>query len=260
MNIKHRTKNNKQRNRDVYLSVVIPAYNEIENLKLGVLEAVYKYLSKQVYSWELLLINDASTDKTLNFLIKFANKKPQVRVLNESHRGKGGTVIAGVLAAKGEIVLFTDMDQATPIDQIEKLLPHFKHDDIVIGSRSGREGAPLVRKAMASGFSILRTLILRLPYKDTQCGFKAFKYDAAKKIFERLRIYKEKSDKGASVNAGFDLEILYVARKMGFSVEEVSVEWHHKGTERVSAIRDSWQAFLDLLRVRVNALKGQYKV
>ncbi len=128
----------------------------------------------------------------------------------------------------------------------------------------GREGAPLIRKIMALGFSFLRLLILRLPFKDTQCGFKAFKNEVAQKTFHRLRIFDEKrKESGAAVTAGFDLEVLYVARKLGYKIAEVSVDWHDKGERGDSAvapIKDSISGLRDLLMVRLNALQGKYGV
>lgn len=245
-----------------HLSVVIPAYNEHGNLERGVLASVWDYLKGQDYSWEVLIVDDGSTDDTADLAESFAKTHNGFRVLKEPHRGKGGTVIAGVLAAKGEIILFTDMDQATPINQIEKLMPKFKQEsDIVIGSRTGREGAPLMRKIMAYGFVFLRTVILRLPYKDTQCGFKAFKREAAKKIFKRMKIFNEKTrTSGASVTAGFDLEILYIARKLKLKVTEVPVEWHHQEGTKVNPIKDSWEGLRDLMRVRINAFLRRYSL
>ena len=147
-----------------FLSVVIPAYNEMYNLRTGVLDSVYDYLADQNYSWEILFVDDGSTDNTAKIAEDFAKKHRNFTVYKEPHRGKAGTVTAGLLKAKGEIILFTDTDQATPIDQIEKVLPKFeKGYDVVIGSRHGREGAPIVRKIMATGFSFLRLLVLRLP-------------------------------------------------------------------------------------------------
>ncbi|MEK7061155.1 MAG: dolichyl-phosphate beta-glucosyltransferase [Patescibacteria group bacterium] len=244
------------------LSVVIPAYNEEKTIKNSSLDDVWSYLSKQKYNWEVVVVDDASTDKTLALSTEFAKNHKGIRVLAESHRGKGGSVIAGMLKASGDIILFADMDQATPINQIEKLLPEFNEGfDIAIGSRSGRKGAPIIRKAMAYGFSVIRTLVLRLPFKDTQCGFKAFKKDAAKNIFNKMMVVKEKTLKGgASVSAGFDLEVLYIARKLGYKVAEVPVEWHHKETERINPIKDSYEGLRDLLKVRINALQGKYKV
>lgn len=246
----------------VYLSVVIPAYNEEHNIRTGSLASIYEYLSEQSYSWEAIVVDDGSYDTTASLAEEFAKKHPGFRLMREPHRGKGGTVIAGILSAGGEVVLFADMDQATPINQIKSLLPKFKEGyDIVIGSRKGREGAPLVRKAMAYGFSLLRLLVLRLPYKDTQCGFKAFTKSAARKIFKRMKIFSEKvRASGSSVSAGFDLEILYLARKLKLRVKEVPVIWHHQEGTKVNPIKDSWEGFRDLLRVRINAVLGRYKV
>jgi dolichyl-phosphate beta-glucosyltransferase len=245
----------------IFLSVVIPAYNEERNIGKGVLNPVGEYLNKQDYSWEMLLVDDGSTDNTLDGFYKYEQKNKNVRVLPEPHRGKGGTVIAGMLKAKGEIVLFTDLDQATPLPEIEKFISEFKEGyDVVIGSRLGRKGAPIIRKLMAWGFSLLRTIILRLPFKDTQCGFKAFKNEAAQKIFSKMKIYNDKVVAGAAVTAGFDLELLYIARKLGLKVKEVEVTWLHQETEKINPIKDSLDALTDLLRVRVNALQGKYKI
>lgn len=245
-----------------FLSVVIPAYNEEHNLRSGVMGAVYDYLKNQDYSWEVLVVDDGSTDSTLELIKKTLPRHPGFKVLAEPHRGKGGTVIAGMLEAKGENILFTDMDQATPLDQLENLLPKLGQGyDIVIGSRTGREGAPIIRQIMARGFSLLRAIVLQLPYKDTQCGFKLFKREAARKIFEKMKVFNDKKlTQGAAVTAGFDLEILYLAKKLKFRVAEVPVLWHHKEGTRVNPIKDSWDGLRDLVKVRINALTGKYKV
>ncbi len=234
---------------DKFLSVVIPAYNESKNIDKGVLKPVSEYLGKQDYSWEILLVDDCSTDNTLDSFYKYEQKNKNVRVLAEPHRGKGGTVIAGMLKAKGEIVLFTDLDQATPLPEIEKFIPEFQEGyDVVIGSRSGRKGAPLIRKLMAWGFSLLRTIILRLPYKDTQCGFKLFKKDAAKKIFTKQTI----------AGFGFDVELLYLARKYGHSIKELPVSWKNDPSSKVNVIRDSFRMLSDLIKIRINNLRNKY--
>lgn len=245
------------------LSVVIPAYNEEGSIKGGSLEEVWKFLIKQKYDWEVIVVDDASTDKTLSLLEEFAKTHKGIKVLPEPHRGKGGSVIVGILKAAGDIVVFTDMDQATPIEEFEKFIPKFGEGyDIVIGSRTGRKGAPIIRKLMAYGFTILRTIILRLPYKDTQCGFKAFKKEASEKIFKRMKVFTpiKSGFNERGVTAGFDLEVLYLARKLKFRVAEVPVNWHHKETERINPIKDSFEGLRDLLKVRINALEGKYKV
>lgn len=245
-----------------FLSIVIPSYNEENNIRTGSLSGMVDYLNDQEYTWEILVVDDGSTDKTLEVAQKFAKNHRNIRVLNEPHRGKGGTVIAGMLQAKGQIIIFDDMDQATPIDQLEKVLPRFNDGyDVVIGSRAGREGAPLIRKTMAFGFALLRNIILQLPYKDTQCGFKAFTKQASQKIFKNLQIFNQKQlTQGASVSAGFDLEILYIARKLKLKVCEVPVVWHHKEGTKVNPIKDSWEGLRDLLKVRINAFQGKYNV
>ncbi len=172
-----------------FLSVVIPAYNEAINLKRGVLDSVNDYLIEQNFKWEVLILDDGSKDKTIEIATTFAKKHKGFNVFSEPHRGKGGTVIAGMKKASGDYVLFTDMDQSTPIDQFDKFKPKIKEKfDVVIGSRSGRPGQSIIRKIMAYGFATLRTLILRLPFKDTQCGFKLFSKSAAKTIFNKMEV------------------------------------------------------------------------
>jgi len=245
----------------IYLSVVIPAYNEVHNIKSGALKEVYDYLKAQDYSWEILIVDDGSTDDTALLASSFSQKHAGVRLMKEPHRGKGGTVIAGMLTAKGKYVLFTDMDQATPIDQIERFLPKFKEGyDVVIGSRAGREGAPLIRKLTAIGFALFRAVILRLPYKDTQAGFKAFKKEAAEAIFSKMKNLLEKREEGSSLSAGFDTEMLYLARKMKFRTAEVPIKWHYKEGTKKNIIKESWIGFKGVIAVRLKALMGYYKL
>jgi len=243
------------------LSVVIPAYNEAESIRHGSLQKVWDYMKKQTYSWEVLIVDDGSTDKTVELAKRNIKDKKGFRVLEEPHRGKGGTVIAGSMAAKGEIVLFSDMDQSTPITHIADFLPEFDSGaDVVIGKRTGRKGAPLVRKLMALGFAMIRTVVLRLPFADTQCGFKAFRRGAARKVFGKMRVFLERTNvKGASVQAGFDIELLYIARKIGYKIVDVPVSWDYGERRQVSAVKDSLDALKDILRIRVNALSGKYK-
>ncbi len=243
------------------LSVVIPAYKEIENLKSGVLDEVDNYLKEVDYSYEVLIVDDGSPDETAKVAEEMSKGKKGFTVIKNPHGGKALTVISGMQKTQGEISVFTDMDQATPIDQIERFFPKFEEGyDIVIGQRTQRKGAPLVRKLAAFVFSLLRGIILGLPFKDTQCGFKAFNQKAIKEVFPEMeKIWKDKVSKGAAVNAGFDVEMLFLARKKGFRIAEVPVEWRHVGTERVQLVKDAIEAIKDMLRIRSNDLQGRYK-
>ena len=245
---------------NIKLSVVIPAYNEERNLKKGVLGEVLNYLKKVDYNWEVIIVDDGSKDNTKEIIKKFIAENSNFKLIENSHGGKANAVMTGMMAANGEIILFTDMDQATPIDQLDKFLPKFEEGfDLVIGSRIGRKGAPLIRKLAAWGFSILRGLILGLPFKDTQCGFKAFN----KKVLEKI-IPKIKGEwgvvhfKGGAVNAGFDVELLYLAKKYRFKIAEIGVEWNYVDTERVQVIKDALAAIYDMFRIKINDFSGKY--
>lgn len=245
------------------LSVILPAYNESDNLKRGVLSSISDYLEKNVKSHEVIIVDDGSSDNSIKLIEEFIKDKKNFRLIKNNHGGKAIAVMTGLLESTGEIGLFADMDQATPISEIEKLLPYFeKNYDIVIGSRKGRQGAPVIRKLMAFGFSLIRTIILGLPYKDTQCGFKAFNRRSINLIFPVLkaRWHKHLQKKGAAVNAAFDVETLFIAKKIGFKIKEVQVEWHHVGTERVQVIRDSFDAIIDILKIRINDILGRYQL
>ena len=251
-------------NNEPFLSVVIPAYNEEINLKRGVLDSVNDYLVEQKFSWEVLVVDDGSKDGTVEFVKNFAQKHKGFSVFVEPHRGKGGTIVAGMKRATGKYVLFTDMDQSTSMDQFEKIKPKLSEGfNVVIGERSGRPGQSIIRKTMAYGFATLRTIVLRLPFKDTQCGFKLFERKAAYEIFSRMEVFgkKNKGNIGGSVTAGFDLEVLYIARKLKLKIAEVPVEWYEYGERKeVSPIKDSWEGLRDLLKVRLNALQGKYRI
>ena len=242
------------------LSVIIPAYNEAKNIGNGSLEEVYEYLKRQTYPWEVLIVDDGSSDNTISLVAKQIKDKAGFRLMENSHGGKAITVMTGLLSSCGEVAVFTDMDQATPLNQIEKLIPKFEEGfDVVIGSREGRKGAPLVRKLMALGFSLLRSLILGLPFPDTQCGFKAFNRKAIEEVFpELLKRWEGMKARKAAVNAGFDVETLFLARKKGLKIAEVLVDWRHVGSERVQAINDSIEALHDVLRIKVDDLRGKY--
>lgn len=246
------------------LSVVIPSYNEMANLQKGTLDKVLTYLSRQKYDYEVIVVDDGSTDGSREFVQKFAGENKKIMLIEGKHSGKAGAVTTGVLSAKGDYILFTDMDQATPIEEIEKLLPEIEDGfDVVIGSRQGqRKGAPFTRKVMAKGMIVLRSTIVGIPeIKDTQCGFKLFKKNAARDIFKRVEKVHGgfRAIHGSSVTAGFDIEVLFVAESMGYKIKEVPVTWLYVETRRVSPIKDSIDGLIDLFRIRKNILKGAYR-
>lgn len=242
------------------LSVVIPAYNEEINLKKGVLDDVAVYLDNLKIDFEVIVVDDGSSDSSVELIKKNISKKKNFSLIQNSHGGKASAVMTGMLKTSGEIVLFTDMDQATPINQIEKFIPKFEEGaDVVIGSRHGRKGAPIFRKLAAWVFSFLRGIILGLPFADTQCGFKAFSKRAVDKIIPKIKNeWGVVHFKGGAVNAGFDVEILYLAKKYDFKIAEVNVEWNYVDTERVQVIKDALAAIYDMLRIRWNDLMGKY--
>lgn len=246
-----------------FLSVVIPAYNEETNIRLGAFEKVAQYLNGQSYSWEVIVVDDGSTDRTAVLTKEFIGQNNHFSLVNNPHQGKAATVMTGMMKANGEIVLFSDLDQATPLKEVEKILPWFKKGyDVVIGSRQAkREGAPLLRQFMARGFMLLRTIVLGLKgISDTQCGFKAFRQPVAQEIFHHLSLYgKQKTVSGAMVTAGFDIEVLFLAKILGYKIKEIPVEWHYVETRRVNPIKDSWEGLMDIIHIRINAWKGVYR-
>lgn len=246
-----------------FLSVIIPAYNEQDNFAAGALEKVARYLAQRKYSYEVIIVDDGSTDGSIPSIQKFVDQKPHWRLIKNPHLGKAQTVATGIMAATGERVLFTDFDQATPLSEVEKLLPFIKKNyHIVIGSRevkgSKREKEPWYRHFMGRGFNLLVSLIALRGIHDTQCGFKLFKANAAQDIFSKLVVYSQKPEKTAFTGA-FDVEVLYLAQKQKLRIAEVPVHWKHIKTSRVNPLKDSLRMFVDLLRIRLTDMVGGYQ-
>lgn len=248
--------------RGVYLSVVIPCFDEMANLQKGVLEKVKSYLEKKKFDYEVIVVDDGSGDGSTKFVEDFVRNNKKFRLIKNVHSGKAGSVTRGMLSAKGDFVLFTDMDQATPIEELDKLLPFVKSYDVVIGSRSAnRKGAPWTRILMAKGMMTLRTLLIGFKnIKDTQCGFKLFSKRAAHEIFTKIsKLHKgyEAID-GSNVAAGFDVELLFLANLNKYKIKEVPVNWLFVETRRVSPISDSIEGLRSLLVIKKNAVMGRY--
>lgn len=248
----------------IFLSVIIPCFNEEKNIRSGVLNRVWVYLKDKDFSWEVIIVDDGSDDKSKIMIEDFIKTKKGFRLVKNSHQGKARTVMTGVLKANGQYILFTDLDQATPISESEKLLKYLNHGyQIVIGSRNSRRaGAPLLRSLMGPVFALIRRGLIGLKeIKDTQCGFKAFENRSAKKLFKKLKLYgyTNQATHGSNVTAGFDVELLFIAKKMGYKIKEVPVSWHYVETRRVNPVIDSFQGLIDILRIKFNDLQGKYR-
>lgn len=247
----------------IKLSIVIPNFNEKENLDRGVLEEVYTYLKKVSYDYEVIISDDGSTDGSREIAEAFSRSHSGFRVLPNPHGGKAKAVYAGIKAAKGEIVLFTDMDQSTPLKEVEKLLPWFDEGyTVVFGSRGkARANFPWYRQLTSWGFRFVRGLFLLRDVVDTQCGFKAFNTAVAKKIFPMLSVMSDKKvSKGWSVSA-FDVELLFLAEKFGQKLKEIDVEWKDEDTSTGKDkrfIKESTDMLKQILGVKINDLKGMY--
>ncbi len=251
-----------------YLSVVIPCYNEEKNLRRGVLNEVYGYLSRQDYEWEVIIVNDESTDASRELVERFVETKPDFSLFDIPHGGKPAAVWAGVQEACGDIVLFTDMDQSTPIDELDALLPWYGRGyDVVIGSRGiEREGFSILRRLGSFVFRTFRRLVLLPHISDTQCGFKSCRREAALEVFPQLEFFRQQDrPKGWKVSA-YDVELLHLFEKAGYSSKEVEVEWRNRDEsdtkdqtgELMRYLRESVEMTREVARVRLNELRGLY--
>jgi dolichyl-phosphate beta-glucosyltransferase len=240
--------------KNITYSIVIPAYNEGERLG-ATLEKVLGYVRAQGWNAEVIVVNDGSRDNTAELVRGLAQRDPLLRLVeNPGNRGKGYSVRHGMLNARGEVVVFSDADLSSPIEEMPKLLAALAAGaDIAIGSRwlqaelqTRRQSRH--RQLFGRVFNLLLRIILGLRFKDTQCGFKAFTRRAAQTILPLQRIERW----------GFDPEILFLARKFGFRVEEVAVHWGHSGDTRIHPLLDGARMFWEMLRIRWYDLTGKY--
>jgi len=239
---------------DMTYSIVIPAYNEGERLA-PTLEKVLAYVRQQGWDAEVIVVNDGSRDNTAELVRSFAAKDSMVRLVeNPGNRGKGYAVRNGILNSRGDIVVFSDADLSSPIEEMPKLLAALAAGaDIAIGSRwlqaeLQTQRQSLHRQLFGRVFNLLLRMILGLRFKDTQCGFKAFTRRAAQAILPLQRIERW----------GFDPEILFLARKFGFRVEEVAVCWGHSGDTRIHPVLHGARMFQEMVRIRWYDLTGKY--
>jgi dolichyl-phosphate beta-glucosyltransferase len=236
----------------LYLSLVIPAYNEAGRIADS-LKKAGDYLSRQGYDWEVLLVDDGSADDTA---ARAETALPGIRILSYTpNRGKGHAVRTGMMAAKGDYRVFYDADASTPIEELEKLWPRFEDGaDMVIGSRSLPDSRVEVRQAwyrqtMGRVFNLFLRMAGLTHFPDTQCGFKGFTAHACEVVFPRQTIERY----------SFDAEILYIAQRHGLRIDQVPIRWVNCPHTRLNAATDSLRMFLDLLAIRTRAFLGRYR-
>ena len=246
---------------NIFLSIIIPQYNELSNLKKGLLHDAFGYLEKQDFTYEVLIVDDGSTDGSLNYLKENYSNKEFLKIIEAEHGGKPVAINRGIEESTGEYILFTDMDQSTPLSELDKLLPFIAENHAVIGSRGGkRNSATISRKIAGFLFSSFRKLFLLRQIDDTQCGFKIFRAEILKETFPELNALKVKYVEGWSVSA-FDVELLYLIQKKGGKIKEIRVKWNDEdvsGTKNRKFLSESGDMLKQILLVVWREMKGEY--
>lgn len=236
------------------LSIIIPSYNEELRLPPS-LQQIAAYITNSGRATEVIVVDDGSKDKTAAVAESFRKQIPSLRVVsNGENRGKGYSVRHGMQEAHGDVVLFTDADLSAPIEEADKLIAALRDCDVAIGSRALDRSLISVhesgfREFAGIVFNKIVRIVLWLPFVDTQCGFKAFRRERCKIIFDQQRIER----------FGFDPELLYLSRHHGLKSAEIPVRWAHSPATKVNMLRDSVQMFLDVFTIRWNALLGRYR-
>lgn len=236
----------------IFLSVIIPVFNEEKRIRR--LNQIISYLNKQKFSWEVIVVNDGSTDKT-NSILKLLKKRLRFNLFSYSpNKGKGFAVKTGMLKATGDYCLFLDVDLSTPIEELEKFLPHLRKHGILIGSRKLKSSTlatrqPVLREYLGKVFTLLSQYILKMRVSDFTCGFKIFSKKSVEQIFTRQRIYRW----------GFDSEILYIGKIKKHSIKEIPVYWENDPRTKVKFPDAIINSFAELIRIKVNYFRGFYR-
>lgn len=239
---------------EIYLSIVVPAYKEEKRL-YKIIDAIDRYQKSHKFKVEAIIVVDGSPDKTGEVAEDIIRRIANGRVINrKQNRGKGYTVKEGVGEAKGKYVLFTDADNSTPLDQVDSLLKHAEKYEVVIGSRYCKGGKlgrpqPIHRRIGGRVLNSIIQLLAARGIKDTQCGFKLFERNASKEIFKRQTFDR----------FSFDIELLAIARKLGYGTKEVGITWYDDPHSTVNPIKDGIQMIKDAWKVRQNITTGKYK-
>jgi glycosyltransferase involved in cell wall biosynthesis len=234
------------------LSLVIPAYNEQARLPYTLSE-IEAWVRRQAIECEVVVVDNGSRDATSAVVQQAGVAFPMLRLLRTDRRGKGCAVRAGMLSAKGDVVIFADADLSWSVDDLTRFVSMVDAENpVVIGSREGtgarRTSEPVYRHLMGRVFNRVVQALAVPGIEDTQCGFKAFRADAARAIFGRQRLD----------GFGFDVEVLYLARRLGYPIRVVPLHWEHKENSRVAPLRDTLAMLTDVLRVRFNGWRGRY--
>lgn len=235
-----------------FLSIIIPAHNEESRLP-RTLGQVFDFLKKQPISFEIIIVENGSSDRTLQLAREFALQNPNVTVYQEEQRGKGNAVRHGMLQARGEYRFICDADLSMPIEEIQKFIPPaLANFDIAIGSREApgaiRYNEPSYRHLGGRAINFAIRLLILPGLNDTQCGFKCFSANAAEKVFRQQTL----------LGWSFDIENLYIARRKKLRIKEIPIQWHYDPDSKVNAIRDALQMLGDIFRIHLNARRGKY--
>lgn len=235
-----------------FLSIIIPAYNEERRLPTTV-EKVFEFLGEQAYSSEVLIVENGSQDRTFQIAQSYARQHANLRVIREEQRGKGLAVKRGMLEACGEYRFMCDADLSMPVTEINRFLPPAEASaDILIASREApgavRYNEPAYRHFVGRIFNTMIRMVALPELQDTQCGFKCFRDGVAADVFRQQTL----------PGWSFDVEVLFIARQRGYRIAELPIPWFHNPDSHVDVVRDSLQMALDLLRIRLNGLRGEY--
>jgi len=244
-----------------YLSIVIPVYNEVLNFRAGVLKPSFYYLREQKYSWEVIFVDDGSSDNSYSLLQAFCQKNKHCRLLAIPHGGRAAAMTKAMLAAQGKFILYTDFDQSTEISQIEKFFAAMKKgSDLAIGTRGYGRSLRIdstLNKFRAKAFAWLARTVLLPGIIDINCGFKLYKHHVAKRIFSSLKVYAPRKLNGPYMGA-VDSEILYLARKFGFKITQIPVDWVRRPATRLNLWSETSRMLLDLAKMKYYDLSGRY--
>ena len=235
-----------------FLSIVIPAYNEESRLPHS-LEQVLVFLGRQPYTSEVIVVENGSSDRTYEVAQAFTRENENLRVVQNEMRGKGRAIHRGVKESKGEYIFMCDADLSMPIEEVNKFIPpQLQQVDIAIGSReapgSVRYHEPSYRHFTGRVFNTLIRWLVLPGLQDTQCGFKCIRAAVAREIFPYQTL----------MGWAFDVELLYIARRHGYGIVEIPIDWYFNADSKISVFRDSLRMFLDLLSIRRNASRGSY--